>query len=201
MLTLTSSTQKQLYGRHLDFIIIAAWDKQNVFYSYRDRYCSINLSCPSLVLPPQDQMLTKEEILENWNMFVGSQATNYGEDLTKNHDELWALSAASDECVWGGLVWTSLSSKIRLLHLLPPPQPPLHPLLVTVGQMSGCWIVNRHCRNQTGGGIRVGPTTNIKGPSGFCFWHSGAKIQWTSLSIDGAFQPHRRRRCLRDLCR
>uniref|UniRef100_A0A2I3H7R9 Reticulocalbin-3 n=1 Tax=Nomascus leucogenys TaxID=61853 RepID=A0A2I3H7R9_NOMLE len=30
----------------------------------------------------------KEEILENWNMFVGSQATNYGEDLTKNHDEL-----------------------------------------------------------------------------------------------------------------
>lgn len=37
----------------------------------------------------QDQMLTKEEILQNWNMFVGSQATNYGEDLTKNHDELW----------------------------------------------------------------------------------------------------------------
>jgi len=36
----------------------------------------------------QDQMLTKEEILENWNMFVGSQATNYGEDLTRNHDEL-----------------------------------------------------------------------------------------------------------------
>ncbi|MGH0133238.1 UNVERIFIED_CONTAM: hypothetical protein FKN15_005615, partial [Acipenser sinensis] len=36
----------------------------------------------------KDQLLTKEEILENWNMFVGSQATNYGEDLTKNHDEL-----------------------------------------------------------------------------------------------------------------
>lgn len=36
----------------------------------------------------QDQMLTKEEILDNWNMFVGSQATNYGEDLTRNHDEL-----------------------------------------------------------------------------------------------------------------
>lgn len=34
-------------------------------------------------------MLTKGEILDNWNMFVGSQATNYGEDLTKNHDELW----------------------------------------------------------------------------------------------------------------
>ncbi|KAK2868925.1 hypothetical protein Q7C36_000796 [Tachysurus vachellii] len=36
----------------------------------------------------KDQMLTKEEILQNWNMFVGSQATNYGEDLTRNHDEL-----------------------------------------------------------------------------------------------------------------
>ncbi|XP_026520576.1 reticulocalbin-1 [Notechis scutatus] len=36
----------------------------------------------------KDQKLTKQEILDNWNMFVGSQATNYGEDLTKNHDEL-----------------------------------------------------------------------------------------------------------------
>ncbi|KAM5249011.1 reticulocalbin-1 [Ctenodactylus gundi] len=36
----------------------------------------------------KDEKLTKDEILDNWNMFVGSQATNYGEDLTKNHDEL-----------------------------------------------------------------------------------------------------------------
>uniref|UniRef100_A0A8C5WIB7 Reticulocalbin 1 n=1 Tax=Leptobrachium leishanense TaxID=445787 RepID=A0A8C5WIB7_9ANUR len=36
----------------------------------------------------KDKLLTKEEILQNWNMFVGSQATNYGEDLTRNHDEL-----------------------------------------------------------------------------------------------------------------
>ncbi|KAJ8272317.1 hypothetical protein COCON_G00111760 [Conger conger] len=36
----------------------------------------------------KDEMLTKEEILENWNLFVGSQATNYGEDLTRSHDEL-----------------------------------------------------------------------------------------------------------------
>uniref|UniRef100_A0A8C4RTD1 Reticulocalbin-3 n=1 Tax=Erpetoichthys calabaricus TaxID=27687 RepID=A0A8C4RTD1_ERPCA len=36
----------------------------------------------------KDQILSKEEILEKWNMFVGSQATNYGEDLTRNHDEL-----------------------------------------------------------------------------------------------------------------
>lgn len=35
-----------------------------------------------------DDKITKKEILENWNMFVGSQATNYGEDLTKRHDEL-----------------------------------------------------------------------------------------------------------------
>ncbi|XP_056263476.1 reticulocalbin-3 isoform X2 [Pseudoliparis swirei] len=36
----------------------------------------------------QDQRITKKEVLSNWNMFVGSQATNYGEDLTKRHDEL-----------------------------------------------------------------------------------------------------------------
>ncbi|KAG7466581.1 reticulocalbin-3 isoform X1 [Solea senegalensis] len=36
----------------------------------------------------KDQKVTKKEILANWNMFVGSQATNYGEDLTKRHDEL-----------------------------------------------------------------------------------------------------------------
>lgn len=47
----------------------------------------------------QDQMLTKQEVLENWNMFVGSQATNYGEDLTRNHDELWAPRVTSDACV------------------------------------------------------------------------------------------------------
>ncbi|XP_034046633.1 reticulocalbin-3 [Thalassophryne amazonica] len=36
----------------------------------------------------KDEKMTKKEILANWNMFVGSQATNYGEDLTKRHDEL-----------------------------------------------------------------------------------------------------------------
>ncbi|XP_048373531.1 reticulocalbin-3 [Sphaerodactylus townsendi] len=36
----------------------------------------------------KDEKITKQEILDNWNMFVGSQATNYGEDLKKNHDEL-----------------------------------------------------------------------------------------------------------------
>ncbi|XP_067875736.1 reticulocalbin-1-like isoform X2 [Heterodontus francisci] len=36
----------------------------------------------------EDNKLTKQEILDNWNMFVGSQVTNYGEDLTRKHDEL-----------------------------------------------------------------------------------------------------------------
>ncbi|NXH43850.1 RCN1 protein, partial [Dicaeum eximium] len=35
-----------------------------------------------------DDKLTKEEVLDNWNMFVGSQATNYGSDLMRSHDEL-----------------------------------------------------------------------------------------------------------------
>lgn len=39
-------------------------------------------------LRPQDGRLSKAEILNNWNMFVGSQATNYGDDLTRHHDEL-----------------------------------------------------------------------------------------------------------------
>lgn len=36
----------------------------------------------------KDETLKKEEILDNWIMFVGSQVTNYGEDLTKNHGDL-----------------------------------------------------------------------------------------------------------------
>ncbi|XP_029438756.1 reticulocalbin-1 [Rhinatrema bivittatum] len=36
----------------------------------------------------KDKKLTRDEILENWRMFVGSQATNYGEDLTRKHTEL-----------------------------------------------------------------------------------------------------------------
>ncbi|XP_068605990.1 reticulocalbin-3 [Brachionichthys hirsutus] len=36
----------------------------------------------------KDEKITKKEILANWSMFVGSQVTNYGEDLTKRHDEL-----------------------------------------------------------------------------------------------------------------
>lgn len=49
----------------------------------------------------QDEKMTKKEILANWNMFVGSQATNYGEDLTKRHDELWWAVTFWAELVWG----------------------------------------------------------------------------------------------------
>lgn len=35
----------------------------------------------------KDGILTKEEILDNYDVFVGSQATDFGEALTSNHDE------------------------------------------------------------------------------------------------------------------
>lgn len=53
----------------------------------------------------QDQKLTKEEVLDNWNMFVGSQATNYGEDLTRNHDELWCSIPTSVPQTFSPLYW------------------------------------------------------------------------------------------------
>lgn len=53
----------------------------------------------------QDQKLTKEEVLDNWNMFVGSQATNYGEDLTRNHDELWSSVPASVPHIFSPPYW------------------------------------------------------------------------------------------------
>lgn len=34
----------------------------------------------------QDKKLTKEEILNNYDLFVGSQATDFGDALTR-HDE------------------------------------------------------------------------------------------------------------------
>uniref|UniRef100_UPI00358F65D6 calumenin-like n=1 Tax=Myxine glutinosa TaxID=7769 RepID=UPI00358F65D6 len=36
----------------------------------------------------KDSKLTKEEIVDSWKLFVGSQATNFGEDLKKFHAEL-----------------------------------------------------------------------------------------------------------------
>ncbi|XP_032833855.2 calumenin-B-like [Petromyzon marinus] len=36
----------------------------------------------------EDGKLSKEEILAKWSVFVGSQATNYGDDLNRRHEEL-----------------------------------------------------------------------------------------------------------------
>lgn len=66
-----------------------------------------------MVAKQQDEKITKMEILANWNMFVGSQATNYGEDLTKKHDELWFIFYYVDYSYnvfrvgvkWGGTFW------------------------------------------------------------------------------------------------
>lgn len=69
-------------------------------------------------------MLTKEEILENWNMFVGSQATNYGEDLTKNHDELWFGRQRQQRLRAGFLCITTVTGCVCYMifsKLSPPP--------------------------------------------------------------------------------
>ena len=50
--------------------------KQNKELQATDSFC----------LSFQDKVLTKDEILEKYNVFVGSKATNYGKDLTR-HDE------------------------------------------------------------------------------------------------------------------
>ncbi|NWI11959.1 RCN3 protein, partial [Crypturellus soui] len=36
----------------------------------------------------KDGALSADEILSHWDLFVGSQATSYGHDLTRPHDEL-----------------------------------------------------------------------------------------------------------------
>lgn len=36
----------------------------------------------------KDGKLSKEEVLAKWSVFLGSQATNYGDDLNRRHDEL-----------------------------------------------------------------------------------------------------------------
>lgn len=74
----------------------------------------------------QDEKLTKEEILDNWNMFVGSQATNYGEDLTKNHDELWCRLTVTWQTVIGFLLLSRMVATIVLFTavVFPPPPPP-----------------------------------------------------------------------------
>lgn len=51
-----------------------------------DKVCFKNCSSLIFYLFLQDKKLTKEEILNNYDLFVGSQATDFGEALTR-HDE------------------------------------------------------------------------------------------------------------------
>lgn len=49
-----------------------------------------NIFCfNSLFFLFQDGKLTKEEIVDKYDLFVGSQATDFGEALVR-HDEFWA---------------------------------------------------------------------------------------------------------------
>ena len=174
------------------------------------KYCYSNnyWSCDSPVFSSQDQMLTKEEIIENWNMFVGSQATNYGEDLTRNHDELWALVCVC-VCVWVCVCMckkgsrTSLSLETESQTLLPPPTTtattPLFP------GNSGTDVSVRNFKTNTVDIKQAEEWSSVLPLGvrlGVCVDYSVSDIQEQSLlSIDGAFQPHGRLRCLRDLCR
>lgn len=38
----------------------------------------------------QDKQLTKEEVVNKYDLFVGSQATDFGDALSR-HDEFWSL--------------------------------------------------------------------------------------------------------------
>lgn len=63
-----------------------------VFFGLFRLFLSEYVACapPSVsnqpLLPRQDGKLTKEEFLENYNRFVGSAVTNFGE-LMDQHDE------------------------------------------------------------------------------------------------------------------
>ena len=101
-------------------------------------------------------------------------------------------------CVRGGSV-NILTTESQTLAPPPTTTTPTHPFLIIAGQMSVCWIVNSHCRYQTRGGTRVGPTTNTKRPSWsfistvlFLTFRSKKPDPVDLLSIDGAFQSHRR---------
>ena len=52
------------------------------------RYVKTRLGHTSDALLPKDGKLTKEEILESYDVFVGSQATDFGDALLR-HEEFW----------------------------------------------------------------------------------------------------------------
>lgn len=60
------------------------------FISSVSKFGMGNIFClNSLFFLFQDGKLTKEEIVDKYDLFVGSQATDFGEALVR-HDEFWA---------------------------------------------------------------------------------------------------------------
>ena len=43
-----------------------------------------------IVCTSQDGELTADEIVDKYDLFAGSQATDYGEAMKRKHDEFWA---------------------------------------------------------------------------------------------------------------
>ncbi|XP_018422233.1 PREDICTED: calumenin-like isoform X2 [Nanorana parkeri] len=85
------NTERQQFKDHRDLNKDGKLDHSEIsHWIHPHEYDHADLEAKHLVYESdkdKDDKLTKNEILENWNMFVGSQATNYGEDLTRRHDE------------------------------------------------------------------------------------------------------------------
>ncbi|XP_068099120.1 reticulocalbin-3 isoform X2 [Hyperolius riggenbachi] len=84
-------TERQQFLDHRDLNKDGHMDRSEISHWIRPHeYDHAELEAKHLVFESdrdKDDKLSKKEILDNWNMFVGSQATNYGEDLTRRHDE------------------------------------------------------------------------------------------------------------------
>ncbi|XP_075696347.1 reticulocalbin-3 isoform X1 [Rhinoderma darwinii] len=84
-------TERQQFKDHRDLNKDGKMDRSEIsHWIHPQDYDHADLEAKHLLYESdkdKDDKLTKKEILDNWNMFVGSQATNYGEDLTRRHDE------------------------------------------------------------------------------------------------------------------
>ncbi|XP_075047425.1 calumenin-like isoform X1 [Mixophyes fleayi] len=84
-------TERQQFKDHRDLNKDGKMDRTEItHWIHPQDYDHADLEAKHLIYESdkdKDDKLTKREILDNWNMFVGSQATNYGEDLTRRHDE------------------------------------------------------------------------------------------------------------------
>lgn len=132
-------------------------------------------------------MLTKEEVLENWNMFVGSQATNYGEDLTRNHDELWAPDIFLCDCVRPPDNFDTMN----IHHLNKTFIPSFFSTTAPTAPLFPYW---------NGSGVSgSGPQTNTVDTQGSWSYHVTLQVFLTFRNITGVFQSYPPQRlCLRN---